>query len=412
LVFLAPSQLSKHFWPNFAYIFGIRVDYLSPTIYLTDIIATGIVFLCLVNKNLNKVFIKIISKLKSKEGFIVLSIIILNLLFAINPVVALIKWLKVAEFVLLSIVICVLANKVNTKIVFYSLVFSIALFSIIGIAQVFLGSNIGGAMYYLGERSFNLSSPAVALTTLLGRETLRAYSTFSHPNSMAGYLLLVLIILPRFVKDNVKKIMSKMLLSIVLIITILGTLFTFSDGAIVSFIILFSLFFLSKTHRVLFKRLVLVIPIALVIFSVFLNPMLNSRRFESLVSRQNIQERIYLNEVAMSTFSKSPLIGVGLNNTILTIPKSKIAPPKLWILQPVHNVFLLLLVETGLVGLLTFLYFVYRLIFYSLSKNNTIVFIIMFILFTGFLDHYWMTLQQNMLVVSIALGVNFVGELN
>src|SRR5687767_12118252 len=37
LLFL-PTQLGIHFWPDFSSIFGIRVDYLSPTIYLTDLL--------------------------------------------------------------------------------------------------------------------------------------------------------------------------------------------------------------------------------------------------------------------------------------------------------------------------------------------------------------------------------------
>jgi hypothetical protein len=38
LLLLLPTQLGLHFWPQWASVFGMRVDYLSPTIYLTDII--------------------------------------------------------------------------------------------------------------------------------------------------------------------------------------------------------------------------------------------------------------------------------------------------------------------------------------------------------------------------------------
>ena len=38
LLLLLPTQLGKHFWPTFSYVLGTRVDYLSPTLYLTDII--------------------------------------------------------------------------------------------------------------------------------------------------------------------------------------------------------------------------------------------------------------------------------------------------------------------------------------------------------------------------------------
>ena len=37
-LFLLPTQLGKHFFLPFSYILGVRVDYLAPTVYLTDII--------------------------------------------------------------------------------------------------------------------------------------------------------------------------------------------------------------------------------------------------------------------------------------------------------------------------------------------------------------------------------------
>src|SRR5580692_2023869 len=33
-----PTQLGKHFWPDFSIVSGIRIDYLSPIIYVTDIL--------------------------------------------------------------------------------------------------------------------------------------------------------------------------------------------------------------------------------------------------------------------------------------------------------------------------------------------------------------------------------------
>src|SRR5215469_9265549 len=35
---LLPTQLGKHSWPDFSYVSGIRIDYLSPIIYVTDVI--------------------------------------------------------------------------------------------------------------------------------------------------------------------------------------------------------------------------------------------------------------------------------------------------------------------------------------------------------------------------------------
>lgn len=40
-IFFIPTQLGKHFWPEWSYVMGIRVDYLSPTLYFLDLIWLG-----------------------------------------------------------------------------------------------------------------------------------------------------------------------------------------------------------------------------------------------------------------------------------------------------------------------------------------------------------------------------------
>jgi hypothetical protein len=38
LILFLPTQLGRHFFTSFSFVSGIRVDYLSPTIYFTDIL--------------------------------------------------------------------------------------------------------------------------------------------------------------------------------------------------------------------------------------------------------------------------------------------------------------------------------------------------------------------------------------
>ena len=42
LIIFLPTQLGKHFWPDWTMVLGLRLDYLSPTLYLTDILILGI----------------------------------------------------------------------------------------------------------------------------------------------------------------------------------------------------------------------------------------------------------------------------------------------------------------------------------------------------------------------------------
>ena len=41
-VLLIPTQLGKHFWPEWSRVVGIRVDYLSPTLYFLDLVWLGL----------------------------------------------------------------------------------------------------------------------------------------------------------------------------------------------------------------------------------------------------------------------------------------------------------------------------------------------------------------------------------
>src|SRR3972149_9443219 len=93
-LFLLPTQLAYHFWPSWAFVFGIRADLLAPSIYLTDIL---VVFLLLFKVFRTKEFFK---PLKKHTIFLclVLAFAVINSLFSSSPPVSIYKWLKVAEF--------------------------------------------------------------------------------------------------------------------------------------------------------------------------------------------------------------------------------------------------------------------------------------------------------------------------
>jgi hypothetical protein len=75
---LLPAQLGKHFFPNFAFISGVPIDYLAPALFLTDIIA--VLLICL---NLKIV----ISFFKNKIALGFFLLIAINILFAMSGIV-------------------------------------------------------------------------------------------------------------------------------------------------------------------------------------------------------------------------------------------------------------------------------------------------------------------------------------
>jgi O-antigen ligase len=90
---------------------------------------------------------------------------------------------------------------------------------------------------------------------------------------------------------------------------------------------------------------------------------------------------------------KNPVFGIGVNNFFnnLTVPKEQ---TDLSFVQPVHNIFLLVFSETGIIG---FCFFVY--LFYKVLRKVFYRFI-----FLGFFDHYFLTIQQGQILLSIIFG--------
>jgi len=183
LVLFLPTQLGKHFWPEFSYVFGRRIDYLSPTIYLTDILI-GILFLLNLKKNYEF--------LKRNKLFACL-IVLLSFFWVYfqgqQPGLLLYKWLKLFEFLFL---IYWIRNKVDLKTVILPLNLSVLWTSLLAWAQFFKQRSLG--FWLLGERSFHMATPGIALGNWQGRLFLRPYAVFPHPNVLAGYFLVVFIL--------------------------------------------------------------------------------------------------------------------------------------------------------------------------------------------------------------------------
>ncbi|MBI4153625.1 hypothetical protein HY503_01335, partial [Candidatus Woesebacteria bacterium] len=182
-----PSQVGYHLWPDFAYVFGIRVDYLSPTIYLTDVLIILLFIFWATAK----------PKIEKRTIFWIVALFLvaaINVFFATSTPVAIYKWIKIFELLFFGYYIFSIKGLDIKKQIILPLTVSILFFSSIGIFQFLKQGALGGLLYFLGERSFSATSPGIALVDIAGREYLRAYSTFSHPNSFAGFLLVGLIL--------------------------------------------------------------------------------------------------------------------------------------------------------------------------------------------------------------------------
>lgn len=388
LLFLIPTQLAFHFWPDFALVFGIRIDYLAPAIYLTDLLIVALIVLGFSNGH--KTFKN--SLPQNKLMFLlVVAFAFINIVFSSNSDISFYKWLKIGELYLFFTYVKNRISIFDRNKILNSLLVSSVLFSSIGILQFLLKSTVSPLLHFLGERSFNVSTPGIALVSIFGTPFMRAYSTFSHPNSLAGFLGSILIFL--LLSKKYKTLSDKLALLIISICVLL----TFSVSTLISLVFVYSVYLLknAKFSKVLVRLMFFFGIISSLLLTVFSKNVYSlSLEFGSRVS-----ERINLSYVSGKMMTDRFLIGEGFNTFIVNIPHFKGVTDYSRILQPVHNVLLLSFAELGIVGLLLVLSFFYRYI-KQIGKGHFFGLIILFVFLTGLFDHYWVTLQQNMLILT------------
>jgi O-antigen ligase len=408
-VFLLPTQLGKHFWPEWSKIFGIRVDYLSPTMYLTDLFV-AVLFLVWI---IEFMFIEDNSLSKLKQ-FIkkYLSVILLSVLFVFINIkssahyeASIIKWAKVLEMGFVSFFIYSSREfRVKTWLL-KPMLLSLFYVGLLMILQIFFQQSINGFFYYLGERHFNTYSSSIALVNLFGRQLLRPYSTFSHPNSLAGFLAVVLVLtwLKRGFLNRGKPLVFIVLTALLLL--------TFSLNVYISLLILGVFAYVFKKHNSIFKPLIKVIFWITIVVSLAL-PIVGSIFKERNIS-ESFDKRLELSVASGEMIKEHFFLGVGLNNFIYQLPETSIKPQTSWWLQPVHNIFLLVFVEIGILGLLAFIYLMKNVIERDLiaiksdNSRDILLMALVVIILSGFNDHYWLTIQQNQLLFSVVLGLSF-----
>lgn len=358
LSFLLPTQLGLHFDTLDTTVYGFRIDYLIPTLYLTDIISLLIIIFGFRYLKISKSF-----KLYALGYMIFVAV---NILMSSYLVPSVYKWFKVTEMLLLGVVIFNTKKFDVFKNFIKPLSYSIFIVCLLGIMQFINKGSIGGIFYWFGERNFLFSDPNIAPYP---------YSFFSHPNSFAGFLLVFGI----FVLQYKSRFKPKHFWALaILVVTNLVLTNSLNVYIAITFLMLlsfhkifhFSFFIFNFTDRFVTHRLELI-----------------------QASWQMIKDNFWF--------------GVGLNNFIPNLVKVSNTFVNAWELQPVHNIFLLAFSETGIFGFIAFC----LLVFSSLSPitylaEASFAYSLLAIVLTGLSDHYWLTLQQNMLLFTYVLLIS------
>ncbi|MDP4030687.1 MAG: O-antigen ligase family protein, partial [Candidatus Beckwithbacteria bacterium] len=118
-----------------------------------------------------------------------------------------------------------------------------------------------------------------------------------------------------------------------------------------------------------------------------------------LAPETSFSRRSQLTNISLKMFQDRPLTGVGLNNFTVVMDRYGYVPAATRFLQPVHNIYLLILSETGLIGTLGFLYLILQGLSLKAFKERPL----WILLFLGLFDHYPLTLQTGLLLFILTL---------
>lgn len=287
-IFFIPASLAYHWNETSGLVHGILVDYRIPTLAFSSILlVTSVLFSIVLNKRENR-----------------------------------------HEFV-----------AVLQKTIVISLMCAFVFQLFIALTQFFTQHSVMG---YLPFGEVSLSSPHIAKGITFGGVVYKLpYGTTVHPNVLAGFttLAFLLLLTQKFILIHKKYIALFFLAASVI------CFLTQSITATTALILGCFLYMLAPyTHRfsVLIRLAITMIPfISILIFSV---PSFSTHQNTSLSRRSDLQT------ITMKIIASKPLMGVGWNNFTLIQEDYGYVPSNIRFLQPVHNAFLLIIAELGVIG--------------------------------------------------------------
>lgn len=223
-------------------------------------------------------------------------------------------------------------NKKRIRIILLAMIASAFLVSIDGIYQKIVGID------------FLRGRPVVVTDRLEAAVN----GTFNHYNDFAAFLGALIFIVIGFL-GHVKKAYYKIPLVLIFALITVNVFFALSRGAWISLIIvcLFSIVFIKKKRNKLFFILLL-----LGFITVVLKVPLLKDRFLTILTKGGDADRFKIWRLSLVMFQESPLFGKGLG-LFMSHFSGRI---KLFV-QYTHNCYLQILTESGLLGFVSFIWF-------------------------------------------------------
>ncbi len=249
--------------------------------------------------------------------------------------------------------------------------------------------------------------PAVLGTSVIGLESgrfLRAYGTFAHPNIFAAFLVVNFWAVIYLVWENKNKF-QKIILLPLFFLNFYCLFLTFSRAAYLALFLGFLVLSFFGLKKLKIQKGLLALFVGILVFVLILSWLhrdLITSRFaaDSYLEVKSVSERVAGLGEAKQIIFKNFIFGTGPGAyTYALAEEFPNLPPHS--LQPVHNIWLLILSEIGIFGFLAFVVFL-SLLLKRINVNSRCKLAVVLSLFIlSFFDHYLWSLWPAVSLAAI-----------
>ena len=289
-----------------------------------------------------------------------------------------VRWLEL--IVIYFLTINLINDDKKVRVILYSMILTTAMVSIWGITK------------YLG-----------GVITMDGRHG--AFSFFGHANALAGYVNLIIPILFGMLLTGVF-LWGRIVLGISIILTVVTWFLTFSKSGWLSLILTMILvFFLTKTKKgAIFLLVILFMSFAIV----FLSSNVRNDLVPRLQSTyETLEYRRLAYPIGFNMVKDDLIFGIGVGNYSLLIKKFADATKMPHLIKTnLHNLYLQVFVEAGLMGLCAFVFWLTGIIKYLMSALKSLEKSRDYALFVGLMGGVIVFLFGNLANVLTVHGIH------
>ena len=415
IIFLIPLNLGKHFIFRFSYVNGLLSDYLIPTLFVTDLLIILLLLIWFVDLLIN---LKPFNFKSNYLSFLFLTLYLASVFLSISnsdrPEPGFFAYIRLILYVLFFIyVINNFDFKRDLKTFLIVVCASVILQTVLSLLQWINQGSVFNNYLFFGEQPYSFSTQGIVKESLFGVSKIPPYGTFRHPNVLAAFMSLFLVFIAF---AGIKAKVDKRLLVVAFVGGFSVLAISFSRFAIISFVFAVVSYFLISKLKKLGATVCLLIVLLIILAGISL-PAIPFKQF--LIKDPSFSIRADLIKATYKTVGQDILFGVGLNNNLVQIKDLLLKNEFLRFIQPVHNLFLLVLSESGVFALTFFVLFLYSVLYKLFSVSNfsdpvwRVLLINVFqLLILGSFDHYFLTIHQTMLIFWLTLGISLKYNLN